>query len=81
MSLQVAWFHCGLGAGIPAHQSAKINFAAGALESAGPVPSETGIRGREKTWLWWSKPMGSHFGIGAPLILVGIGMFTGGTGF
>ena len=32
-----------------------------------------------------SKPMGSHFGVGAPPILepilVGIGMFTGGTGF
>ena len=32
-----------------------------------------------------SKPKGSHFGVGAPpileLILVGIGMFTGGTGF
>ena len=32
-----------------------------------------------------SKPMGSHFGVGAPSmlepILVGIGMFNGGTGF
>ena len=32
-----------------------------------------------------SKPMGSHFWVGAPPILepilVGIGMFTGGTGF
>ena len=34
-------------------------------------------------WLWLSKPMGSHFGVAAPPILepilVGIGMFTGGT--
>ena len=35
-------------------------------------------------WRWLSKPMGSHFGVGAPPILepifVGIGMFTGGYG-
>ena len=36
-------------------------------------------------WQWLSKPMGSHFGVGAPPILepilVGIGMFAGGTEF
>ena len=31
------------------------------------------------TWLRLSKPMGSHFGGSPPPILVGIGMFTGGT--
>ena len=38
---------------------------------------------RHLMWLWLSKPVGSHFGLGAPPILepilVGIGMFTGGT--
>ena len=36
-------------------------------------------------WVWLSKPMGYHFGAGAPPILepifVGIGMLTEGTGF
>ena len=38
------------------------------------------------TWLWWSKPMGYHFGVGEfatlfMLYFIGIGMFTGGMGF
>ena len=41
--------------------------------------------GVEQTSGRGSTPMGSHFGVGAPPILVGIlvgsGMFTGGTGF
>ena len=40
---------------------------------------------QQAIWLWLSTPMGSHFGVDAPPILepilVGIGMFTWGTGF
>ena len=44
-----------------------------------------GEEGTAQTYGCGSKPMGSHFGVGSlPIlvgILVGIGMFTGGTGF
>ena len=54
----------------------------GALRAGGLRPLGAGTSDVE-TRLWLSKPVGSHFGVGAPPILeptfVGIGMFTGGT--
>ena len=53
-----------------------------AMSTAGLEPRSSN-RNRRKIWLW-VKTNGCHFGVGAPPILgpilVGIGMFTGGTG-
>ena len=80
----------------PGTQSASGSHAAGHVELQGRRRRRGRQRGRPAVvlqgslkeisiWLWLSKPMGSHFGgFGAPPILepilVGIGMFIGGTG-
>ena len=55
--------------------------------SLGERERKEGEKTGEAIWLWLSKPMGSHFGVGEFTahfrlpIVVGIGMFTGCTGF
>ena len=53
--------------------------------SKAPPPRRCRLRSAEERYGGGSKPMGSHFGAGAPPILepilVGIGMFTGCAGF